>query len=95
MRVDYVNAIFEGGGACIQLLNVRQLLRDRTVRGVHWLPLSFWTAWGYWNIFYYPSLDQWLSFTGGLGVVACNTVNLYLMWRFWPRKGAPVSGATV
>lgn len=88
MKVDYVNAVFEGGGAVIQLLNVRQLLRDRTVRGVHWLPLSFWTMWGFWNIAYYPSLHQWWSFAGGLGVVACNTVNLLLMWRFWPREPA-------
>lgn len=86
MSVDYVNAFFEGGGACIQLLNVRQLLRDKTVRGVHWLPLLFWTAWGYWNVVYYPSLSQWASFVGGLGVVACNTVNLFLMWRYWPRE---------
>jgi hypothetical protein len=84
-RADAINAVFEGGGALFQLMNVRQILRDRTVRGVHWLPLAFWTMWGFWNVIYYPSLNQWLSFCGGLGVVVVNTVNLFLMWWFWPR----------
>lgn len=86
MNVDYINSVFEGGGAILQLLNTRQLLKDRTVKGVHWAPLAFWTAWGYWNVVYYSNLHQWFSFVGGLGVVAGNTLNLYLMWRFWPRQ---------
>jgi hypothetical protein len=32
MTPDHFNATFEGGGAAIQLINVRQLLRDKTVR---------------------------------------------------------------
>jgi hypothetical protein len=88
MKVDHINAFFEGGGALLQLLNIRQLLRDRTVRGVHWLPLSFWTVWGFWNVEYYSNLTQWWSFTCGIGVVACNCVNLFLMWRFWPSEEA-------
>ncbi len=92
MGVDHVNAFFEGGGAVVQLLNVRQLLRDKTVRGVHWVPLAFWTAWGLWNVAYYPILGQWWSFAGGLCVVACNAVNLGLMARYWPRGGATDSG---
>jgi hypothetical protein len=88
MKSDYINGVFEGGGAMLQVLNIRQILKDKIVRGVHWGPLTFWTAWGYWNIFYYPSLDQWCSFVGGLGVVLCNTINLYLMWKYWPRKPA-------
>ena len=86
MTPDHFNACFEGGGAVIQFLNVRQLLRDKTVRGVHWLPLAFWTAWGFWNVFYYPAIGQWWSFAGGFAVVTCNAVNLGLMWLYWPRK---------
>lgn len=86
MIPDHVNAFFEGGGALLQTLNVRQLLHDKTVRGVHWGPLSFWTAWGCWNVVYYPSLGQWWSFAGGVSVVAVNAVNLFLMWRYWPRE---------
>lgn len=92
MVADYVNAFFEGGGAVVQLLNVRQLLRDKTVRGVHWIPLLFWTAWGFWNTVYYPMLGQWWSFAGGLCVVACNVAYLALMWRYWPRAARDRSG---
>jgi hypothetical protein len=63
------------------------------VRGVHWLPLAFWTAWGVWNVFYYPSLGQWWSFACGLGVVAGNAANLALMVRYWPRPAAPRESA--
>jgi hypothetical protein len=86
MTPDHCNAVFEGGGAIIQLINVRQILRDKTVRGVHWAPLAFWTAWGVWNVFYYPAIHQWWSFACGLGVVAGNAVNLSLMWLYWPRS---------
>jgi hypothetical protein len=29
---------------------------------------------GFWNLFYYPHLDQWLSFAGGVLIVLANTV---------------------
>jgi hypothetical protein len=86
VRPDQVNAFFEGGGACLQLLNCRQLLRDRVVRGAHWLPLAFWTSWGCWNLFYYPSIGQSWSFVAGTLVFLVNGTNLFLMWRFWPRQ---------
>jgi hypothetical protein len=88
MNPDHFNAAFEGGGAIIQLINVRQLLRDKTVRGVHWVPLGFWTTWGAWNVFYYPAIGQWWSFAGGLGVFAVNAVNLFFMWLYWPKRSA-------
>lgn len=85
MNPDHLNAIFESGGALMQLVNVRQLYRDKTVRGVHWVPLLFWTAWGCWNVLYYPAIGQWWSFIGGLGCVVVNAVNLFLMALYWPR----------
>ena len=40
-----------------------------------WLHAGFFAAWGYWNLYYYyPSLDQWWSFWGGVGVVTMNTI---------------------
>lgn len=82
MLSDLGNAAFELGGATLIWLNVRQLLRDRQTRGVFWPVNVFYTAWGVWNMFYYPSLDQWLSFWAGLGVVAGNAVWCVLAWRF-------------
>lgn len=82
---DLVNGSFEGIGALVLLLNIRRLLRDKMVRGVHWAPVAFWTLWGYWNVFYYPSLGQSFSFVAGLAVAAVNTVQLALLVKYWKR----------
>lgn len=76
---DLANGLFELGGAAFQLLNVKALMRDRRVQGVHWSPVVFFTAWGGWNLFYYPHLGQWLSFVGGLAIVLVNLLWLTLL----------------
>lgn len=82
---DLFNALFEMIGAALVLLSVRQLLKDRLVRGVHLAPVVFFTLWGAWNLFYYPSLDQWLSFAGALLMVLANAcwlaLLIYFKWR--------------
>lgn len=84
---DLFNGLFELLGAAISTLNVRQLLRDKMVRGVHWAPVAFFMAWGFWNLFYYPHLDQWWSFAGGIALVAVNVVRLWLMGLYiWREK---------
>lgn len=75
---DLVNGAFELTGGLLSILNVRTILRDKQVRGMALTPLTFITAWGYWNVFYYPHLAQWASFTGGLVIVAVNTLWLGL-----------------
>lgn len=40
------------------------------------------TLWGVWNIYYYPSLNQWCSFAGGLVIVAANALWVGLMLRY-------------
>jgi uncharacterized membrane protein YfcA len=78
---DVVNGIFEAAGGAFVALNVRRLLKDKTVAGVSLPTAGFFAAWGYWNIFYYPHLDQWWSFAGGLTVTIGNTVWIALaMW---------------
>lgn len=76
---DTVNGTFEVLGACFVALNVRRLYRDKVVRGIHWLSIAFFTSWGFWNLYFYPAVGQWLSFYGGLGVVVANTCWLTLL----------------
>lgn len=33
---------------------------------------AFFSAWGIWNLVYYPTLGQWASFIGGVLLVAGN-----------------------
>ncbi len=71
---DLVNGAFELLGSAFILLSVRKLYQDKLVRGVHWMGVAFFASWGYWNLYFYPYLDQWVSFAGGLAIVAANTV---------------------
>lgn len=70
---DLINGALEMCGAWFILLSVRRLHRDRLVRGVSWVGVCFFAFWGYWNLFYYPQLDQYFSFYGTIGMVIANT----------------------
>src|SRR5690349_13610183 len=85
MWMDLVNGLFEAIGAACVLMNVRALLRDRHIAGVHWAPTVFFTAWGAWNVVYYPTLDQWFSTAGGSLLLLANLWWIFLVWRFRPR----------
>ncbi len=71
---DLLNGTFEFCGAFFILLSILKLHKDKQVRGVHWLQVSYFFAWGLWNLYYYPHLNQWMSFIGGIAVVATNGV---------------------
>lgn len=77
---DLANGAFEMCGAAANLLNVFRLWRDRRLQGVHWAGTTYFTAWGLWNLYYYPALDQWFSFAGGLAIVLTNAVWLVSLW---------------
>lgn len=79
---DALNAIFELGGACLLWYDVIVVYRHKQIRGVWWPARAWFLAWGVWNLLYYPSLDQWLSFTAGLFIVAANLVWCVLAHRY-------------
>lgn len=71
---DLVNGLFELCGGLLLFRNCFVLHRDKMVRGVSWSVTAFFAAWGYWNLFYYPHLDQWMSFAGGVVIVTANSI---------------------
>jgi hypothetical protein len=71
---DLVNGLFEGLGSLFISISILKLYRDKLVRGISYFYVAFFAVWGYWNIYYYPHLNQWFSFTGGLLVAIANTV---------------------
>lgn len=79
---DFINGAFEFLGGFALWGNAVRLYRDKCARGVTGWTTAFFLSWGYWNLYYYPSLGQWWSFYGGLNIVAANTVWLGLMWRY-------------
>ncbi len=88
---DLINAIFEGGGACFLLLNVRRLLKDKSVKGVSLLTTAWWTAWGFWNVYFYAAVSCSASFWAGIAVVLANAVWLALA-VYYARAGALANG---
>jgi ABC-type transport system involved in cytochrome c biogenesis permease subunit len=84
--MDLINGMFEMVGALLLILNCRRLYLDKCVKGISIFPALFFTAWGFWNVFYYPALGQWFSFAGGLCIVIVNAVWLS-MTMYYLRKG--------
>lgn len=83
MSYDLINGCFELFGAGLTAAtSVRAILRDKKIAGFSPVPTAFFTAWGVWNLIYYPSLDQWLSFIGGVAIVGVNSVYLFLIWKY-------------
>ena len=83
MTRDLINGLLETGGALITLLSVRQIIRDRVMMGFHWGPTIFFTGWGIWNLYFYPSIGMPLSTAGAALLVLVNMAYLYLMLCFW------------
>jgi hypothetical protein len=79
---DLINGLFELLGGFALWDNVKRIRKDKQVRGVNWKVTLFFTAWGFWNLFYYPHLDQWLSFVGGLNIFTANFVWLVFAMRY-------------
>lgn len=73
ISADMINGFAEGGGALLMLMNIRRLTIDKRLAGVSLVPTLFFDTWGFWNLYYYPSLDQWWSFAGGAALVLANT----------------------
>jgi uncharacterized membrane protein YfcA len=71
---DIINAVFELGGGILLILNCFKLHKDKQIKGISISVTAFFTVWGYWNLYYYPSLNQWFSLFGGILIVAANTV---------------------
>lgn len=79
---DIINALFEFAGGFFILLHCRQAYKDKAVAGVSIPAVIFFSAWGYWNLYYYPSLDQWWSFAGGIFIVLTNTLWVLLLLKY-------------
>lgn len=76
---DIANGIFELLGAPFILLSVFKLRKEKKVRGISGWHVLFFTSWGFWNLYYYPHLNQWMSFFGGIAIATINMLWLTQM----------------
>ena len=82
MISDLTNGAFELLAAVMVLNHCRVLYRDKAVKGISILSTAFFASWGAWNLYYYPSLGQWWSFAGGVGIVLANALWVALLLRY-------------
>lgn len=82
MNPDLINGLFESIAGVMILNHCRVLYRDKQAKGVSAISVTFFFCWGVWNLYYYPALDQPLSFYGGLLVVIANALWAALMLHY-------------
>ena len=82
MWQDLTNGVFESCGCFFVFLNVLRTLKDKEVKGVNPIAITYFTAWGFWNCYYYPFLGQWASFIGGSSIALMNTVWVVLLFYY-------------
>lgn len=87
MNIDAINGFFEAGLAIMLWLNLRRLIKDKRVAGFDWRVTGFTTLWGVWNLYYYPALEQMISFYADIGVVTANALWLALVAYYHSRQG--------
>jgi uncharacterized membrane protein YfcA len=84
---DLVNGCFEIAGGLFNFINIARVYRDKQVRGISPTVIFFFTSWTVWNIYYYPSLHQMISFGGALLMGTSNVVYLsMLLYYSWKEK---------
>lgn len=82
MKPDTINGLFELIGGILTWTNVARIRRDKQVKGMNLYPMLFITGWGFWNLFYYPFLNQTASFLGGCVILSANLTWLIYAYRF-------------
>jgi uncharacterized membrane protein YfcA len=79
MTPDIFNGLFECLGSLFVAMSCLRLYHDKQVKGVSISHAAFFTAWGFWNLVFYPSVGAWWSFYGGVGVTVFNSLWIGMM----------------
>jgi len=82
MTPDIINGIFEIIGSVFTWMNVYRVHKDRGYAGIYVPAAAFFFSWGFWNLYFYPHLDQWFSFAGGVSLVGANLAWLGAMFKY-------------
>ena len=84
---DLMTAAFTFGAAMFLILNIRQLLIDKEVKGVSIYTISYFTTWGYWGIFLFYKMPNML-WTVFASVVLAVTYSVWLGLAIYYKKKA-------
>ena len=87
---DLINGLFEALAGFAILNNCRVLYHDKIFKGISLWSTVFFTSWGFWNLYYYPHLNQIISFMGGLLIVGANVLWVGLMLYYRQHPGGSI-----
>ena len=85
---DLINSGFEFWGSVAIWRNVWALHKDKHYAGIRVGPVAFFMAWGFWNIWFYRHLHQYLSWYAGMSITLANVVWLGQMLYYGRRSNA-------
>lgn len=79
---DWINGAFELLAGVAVLHHCWILHRTKRFEGMSVPSTVFFWLWGVWNLFFYPHLGQWISFVGGVSIMAANLLWAVLMFKY-------------
>jgi hypothetical protein len=86
MTPDIINGVFEVCGSVAVWMNFWAILKDRGYAGTRIPMMLFFTSWGFWNLFFYSHLLQWVSLYASLLLTAGNCAVVGAMLWFGRKK---------
>jgi hypothetical protein len=79
---DQINSFFEVAGALLTWMNVKRVWQDRGYAGIYMPAVMLFTAWGFWNLWFYSHLAQTWSVAATVVMVSANSSWVGLMLWF-------------
>jgi len=88
MWADVINSVFEFVGTGAVALSAYTCFKNKSAAGVHWFSAIFFFIWGWWNLYYYSSLDQIASLTATILMIIVQAVYMGLILKYTMVKKA-------
>lgn len=92
MTTDFINALWELAGAAVLVHSIFILLRQKDVKGIGWQQVFFFTAWGCWNVYFYPDNGLYWSWYAGILLALCNLIYFMLLIYYSRKAKASAKG---
>jgi len=86
MTSDQINAALELLGAVFLVPTLLEAFSKKLIVGVHWISPIFFTIWGLWNCFYYPTLHQYWSASAAIVMFGTNLIWLIMIIKYKEKK---------
>jgi len=83
---DLINGSFELLGGPFIFFSIIKLYKYKVANNISLLHPLFFSMWGLWNLYYYPYLNQFFSFLGGIMIFSMNITWLLQIfyYRYYP-----------